>query len=314
MHTVAPWWLWLLCCVIIACVLVVDLIFFGGRRHHHITLRQSVTWTVIWVALALLFNLFFWQYLIVTHTTSANEKALEFFASYLVEKSLSLDNIFVFILIFKYFSIPFDMQRRVLLFGVIGAVLMRLLFILGGIWLLEQFDFVFYAFGLLLIYSSYKMFIFKESEQSIADNYLLKYLKRWLPLTTDIKSEYFLVRSNHHWYFTPLFVALVLIEVSDLIFAVDSIPAVFGITNDPFIAFSSNAFAVLGLRALYFVLSGIEKKFTHIQYALAFILCFIGVKMLLHNIVTIPVVFTLSLIILSLVTAAVSSPYRVKKK
>ncbi|AHE66175.1 integral membrane protein, TerC family [Legionella oakridgensis ATCC 33761 = DSM 21215] len=268
------------------------------------TLKASVVWSGVWVGLALLFNAFLWFYLMQNYALKvANEKALEFFTAYLVEETLSMDNVFVFLVIFKYFAIPINFQRRLLLFGVLGAIALRLVFISMGIWLIHRFDWVFYIFGLLLIYSAIRIFAFHDGEQSLSDNLILRGLRRIFPLTESIASQTFWVKKNKRYYLTPLFIVLIFVEISDLIFAMDSIPAVFGITNDPFIAFTSNVFAVLGLRAMYFILATMHERFLLLKYGLAFILCFIGAKMLLHHVVDISIFITLAIITLTLFTS-----------
>ncbi|WP_133128985.1 TerC/Alx family metal homeostasis membrane protein [Legionella nagasakiensis] len=301
MHSIGVWWLWLVFFIIISIVLTIDLFLFGGRKQHQVSLKSSFIWSGVWIGLSLLFNAFLWLYLAQSHTISfANKKALEFFTAYLIEKSLSMDNIFIFVMIFHYFSIPLNFQRRLLLYGVLGAITSRLLLILAGIWLINHFDWIFYLFGLLLIYSSIRIFSFQDGERSMSDNLILRGLRQVLPLTDSISDQQFWVKEKGRYYFTPLFVVLVFIEISDLMFAVDSIPAVFGVTNDPFIAFTSNAFAILGLRAMYFILANIQNQFYFLKYGLAFILCFIGMKMLLHDVVEIPVLVTLAVVMFSL--------------
>lgn len=308
MHSIGEWWLWLIFISIITFVLAIDLLIFGGKKHYQMTLNKALTWSGVWVSLCLLFNLFLWIYLLQRYSVSfAHEKALEFLACYLVEFTLSLDNLFVFLLIFQYFSIPVDYQRRILLFGVAGAIIMRFIFILAGIWLINQFEWIFYLFGFILIYSAFRMVSFGEANRSLSGNFILTTLRKKLPITAGIHGERLYIKEQGRIFFTPLFIVLIFIELSDLIFAVDSIPAVFGITNDLFIAFASNAFAVMGLRALYFVLAHVHHKFFFLKHALAMILGFIGIKMMLHNIITVPVLFTLSFIILSLAIAVFAS-------
>jgi tellurite resistance protein TerC len=314
MDSIGEWWLWLFFIFIITTVLTIDLVLFGGKKHYHMTLQKALAWSGVWVSIAISFNIFLWIYLVQNYPPSfAHQKALEFFACYLMEFSLSLDNVFVFLMIFQYFSIPLDYQRRLLLFGVLGAIIMRYIFIMTGMWLIHKFDWIFYIFGLVLIYSAFRMSTFGDDKNAISGNFILTFLSKKLPVTDSIKSEYFYIKENGRFLFTPLFIALIFIELSDLIFAVDSIPAVFGITDDLFIAFASNAFAVMGLRALYFVLAHIHNKFSLLKYALAFILCFIGIKMMLHNFIHIPIIFTLTIIVLSLSIAVIVSKKLDKK-
>lgn len=313
MHSIAQWWLWISFLILILGVLGIDLVYIGGKRRNRITLKESFYWTGIWVSLALLFNLFLWFYLKANFgILVAHEKAMEFFTAYLVEESLSMDNIFVFILIFKYYAVPLAYQRRLLLYGVVGAIVSRLIFILLGIWLLHWFDWIFYFFGFLLLYSAFKFVSIQENKQPLADNFLFRFLTKFIPLTHHIKDDSFFVREKGRLHATPLFIVLLIIEMSDLVFATDSIPAVFGITKDPFIAFSSNAFAVLGLRSMYFILANIQRRFYYLNYGLAIILCFIGIKMILHDFIQVPAVITLSFIVFVLGISIVVSKLRQK--
>lgn len=308
MQSIGTWWLWLFFIVLILIVLSIDIILLAKNKRQQISLKTSFVWVSVWIILALLFNAFLWVYLSLGDSSKiANQKALEFFTAYLVEKSLSMDNIFVFVMIFKYFSIPMKYQRRLLLFGVLGAISMRIILIVFGIWLINKFDWIFYLFGLLLIYSASKFFTLFKDEQFIANNFILRTLRRFLPITKTISGDRFLVKKNKSYFVTPLLVVLIFIEVSDLIFAIDSIPAVLGITQDPFIACSSNAFAILGLRAMYFILVHIQNKFYYLNYGLALVLGFIGIKMMLHDIIDIPVVVTLSTIVLILSSSIIAS-------
>ncbi|CAM2877396.1 TerC/Alx family metal homeostasis membrane protein [Legionella anisa] len=307
MESIGTWWLWIVFIALILIVLSID-IFLLTRSKREPTLKTSCIWVTVWVVLALLFNVFLWVYLLQGDTSNvANQKALEFFAAYLIEESLSMDNVFVFIMIFKYFSIPLKYQRRLLLFGVLGAISMRIILIVFGIWLINKFTWILYLFGILLIYSATKFLTLFKDEQFVTNNFILKTLRKFFPITKEISGDHFIVKKNNSYFVTPLLVVLIFIEVSDLIFAIDSIPAVLGITQDPFIACSSNAFAILGLRAMYFILAHIENKFRYLNYGLALILGFIGIKMLLHDLVDIPIVVTLSMIVLTLSGAIIAS-------
>ncbi|STY28347.1 drug efflux protein [Legionella wadsworthii] len=314
MLSIGTWWLWTFFIVLILIVLTIDILLLAKRKKEP-TLKESCIWVAIWVTLALLFNAFLWLYLSYTYSSHiAEQKALEFFAAYLIEESLSMDNIFVFIMIFKYFSIPLQYQRRLLLFGVLGAIFMRILLIVFGIWLIHRFHWILYLFGILLIYSATKFLTLFNDEQFVANNYVLKTLNKFFPISHKISDDHFIIKKNNRYYLTPLFVALIFIEVSDLIFAIDSIPAVLGITQDPFIACSSNAFAILGLRSMYSILAHIENKFRYLNYGLALILGFIGIKMLLHDLVDIPILITLLIIILAIsCTMIMSKLWRNKK-
>ncbi|QLZ70355.1 Putative membrane-bound redox modulator Alx [Legionella sp. PC1000] len=309
MQSIGTWWLWLFFILLIVVVLAIDIILLTRSKEEEISLKSSLVWVSVWIILALLFNAFLWVYLSQSYSVHiANQKALEFFTAYLVEESLSMDNVFVFVMIFKYFSIPMKYQRRLLLFGVLGAISMRIILIVFGIWLINKFDWIFYLFGLLLIYSAFKFFTMQQNEQSIVNNFILRALRKFFPITKTIpKDKSFIVKKNKSYFITPLFVVLIFIETSDLIFAIDSIPAIFGITKDPFIACSSNAFAILGLRAMYFILANIQNKFYYLNYGLALILGFIGIKMMVHDLIEIPVVVTLSMIVLILSGSMIAS-------
>ncbi|WP_454784481.1 TerC/Alx family metal homeostasis membrane protein [Legionella sp. WA2024007413] len=308
MHSIGTWWLWLFFIVLILIVLSIDLIFLTRKKEGPASLKLSIMWVTVWIVLALLFNTFLWVYLMQNETTHiANQKALEFFTAYLIEESLSIDNIFVFVMIFKYFSVPMKYQRRLLLFGVLGAIFMRIILIVLGIWLINKFHWIFYLFGLLLLYSASKFFTLFKDEQFIANNFILRTLRKFFPITKTISDERFIIKKNKSYFMTPLFVVLIFIEVSDLIFAIDSIPAVLGITQDPFIACSSNAFAILGLRSFYFILAHIQNKFYYLNYGLGLILGFVGIKMIVHDIIDIPVVITLAMIVLILGGSIVAS-------
>ena len=315
MQFIGTWWLWLFFIVLILIVLTIDIILLNKNKQKQISLKSSLRWVVVWILLALLFNVFLWVYLSQIHTIQiANQKALEFFTAYLVEKSLSMDNVFVFVMIFKYFAIPMKYQRRLLLFGVLGAISMRIILIVFGVWLMHKFDWIFYLFGLLLFFSAVKLFTIFKSEQFITNNFILRILRKIFPITKKISGGSFFVKKNGSYFVTPLFIVLIFIEVSDLIFAIDSIPAVLGITQDPFIACSSNAFAILGLRAMYFILANIQNKFYYLNYGLALILGFIGIKMIVHNLIDIPVVVTLSVIVLILSCSMIASKLWKNKK
>lgn len=294
MQSIGTWWLWLFFILLILIVLSIDIILLTRNKQQQISLKSSWIWLIVWIALALLFNALLWIYLSQNYTNKiANQKTLEFLTAYLIEESLSMDNIFVFIMIFKYFSIPIKYQPRLLLFGVLGAIAMRIILIVFGIWLINKFDWIFYLFGLLLIFSAVKFCTILKDERSIVNNFILRVLRKFFPITKTISNGRFILKKNKTYFVTPLFVVLIFIEMSDPIFSIDSIPAVFGITQDPFIACSSNAFAVLGLRSMYLILANIQNKFYYLNYGLSLILGFIGIKMIVHNIIDIPVLVTL---------------------
>jgi tellurite resistance protein TerC len=260
------------------------------------------------------FNFLFWIYLKEMHGTSiANIKATEFFTGYLIEKSLSLDNIFVIAMIFNYFAIPKEYQRRVLLYGVLGAIVMRLILITVGLFLISKFAWILYIFGIFLLITGIKMLIFADHKPELKENPILIWMKNHLSITHELHEEKFTVRQNKKLYFTPLFLVLILIEVTDLIFAVDSIPAIFAITHDPFIVFTSNIFAILGLRALYFLFADMNEQFHYLKYGLAFVLVLIGLKMLVHHWIQIPVILNLGVIVIILAISIIASVYHKRR-
>src|SRR3989338_7327434 len=243
-------------------MLALDMFVLGGRVAHKVSAREAVGWSAAWVALALAFNAGLWWYLDgAVGREAANEKALEFFTGYLIEKALSVDNIFVFLMIFGYFAVPAEYQRRVLLYGVLGAIVMRAVMILAGVWLVSTFHWVLYLFGAFLVVTGAKMFLFAEHKPDLEKNPVLRWMRGHLKITTGFEGERFFTVRNGVRYATPLFLVLVLVEASDVVFALDSIPAIFAVTEDPFIVFTSNIFAILGLRALYFLLADVADRF-----------------------------------------------------
>ncbi|MFN7096284.1 MAG: TerC family protein [Gammaproteobacteria bacterium] len=302
MTTVGTWWMWGGFLIFILFMIWLDLYALGGKRVHRVSLKEAASWSALWIILALFFNYLLWIYLRHTHTAAfADARALEFFTGYLLEKSLSVDNMFVFLMIFTYFNVPPEYQRRVLIYGVLGAIILRTIVILFGSLLITEFHWVLYIFGAFLVFTGIKMLVFAEKENDLSENVLLNWLKRHLPLTKDYEKEKFIVKQGIKWFFTPLFLVLILIEVSDLIFAVDSIPAIFAVTTDPFIVWTSNIFAILGLRALFFLLADMADRFHLLKYGLAIILTFIGVKMLLMDIYKIPI--AVALIVVAIILA-----------
>ncbi|MFZ1180661.1 MAG: TerC family protein [Herbaspirillum sp.] len=285
-------------------MLAFDILMLGGRHAHKVTVREALGWSIAWVMLALLFSGLLWWYL--DHSIGrefAQQKSLEFLSGYLIEKSLSVDNIFVFLVIFGYFGVPPEMQRRVLLYGVFGAIIMRALMILFGAWLIAQFSWIMYLFGAFLLVTGIKMLIFADKESDLNNNPLLKFLRRHLRISNEYDGEKFFTLRNGVRYFTPLMLVLILIEMTDLVFAVDSIPAIFAITTDPFIVFTSNMFAIMGLRALYFLLADVADRFHYLKYGLALVLMFVGGKMLLADWFHIPVMISL-LVVAGILTAS----------
>lgn len=267
-------------------MLALDLFVFGGRKAHRVHVREAAAWVAVWVSLALAFAGLLWWYLNGTHGAEvARTKTLEFLAGYLIEQSLSVDNMFVFVMIFSYFAVPPELQRRVLLYGVLGAIVMRAGMILAGVWLVQQFAWILYVFGAFLVITGVKMLIFADAEPDLDKNPLLRWLRGHLRITPEFHGERFFIRKQGILWATPMFLVLVLIEASDVVFAVDSIPAIFAITQDPFVVFTSNIFAILGLRSLYFALAALMHRFIYLKYALALVLIFIGGKIFLHGLI-----------------------------
>ena len=281
MQSVGLWWMWAGFIAFVLALLAVDMFALGGRSAHRVTVRQALGWSAAWLVSALLFDAGLWWYLdSIAGRAVANDKALEFLSGYLIEKSLSVDNIFIFLMIFNYFTVPAELQRRVLLYGVFGAMVMRAVMILLGVWLVSEFAWVLYVFGAFLVVTGVKMLLFAAHEPDLSKNPILRWLRRHLRITDDYRGESFFVMQDGVRHVTPLFLVLVLIESTDLVFAVDSIPAIFAVTTDPFIVFTSNIFAIMGLRALYFLLAEMADRFRLLRYGLAVVLIFVGGKML----------------------------------
>ncbi len=267
--------------VFVVAMLALDLFVLGGNKAHRVSVKEAGSWVVAWVTLAITFGVLLWWYLDGTAGREmANQKALEFFTGYLIEQSLSVDNMFVFVMIFTYFAVPPELQRRVLLYGVVGAIVMRAGMILAGVWLVSEFAWTLYVFGLFLVVTGIKMLIFAEHKPDLEKNPLLRWMRGHLRITSGFHGESFVVRLNGLLYATPMFLVLVMIELTDLVFAVDSIPAIFAVTTDPFIVFTSNIFAIMGLRALYFLFADLADRFHLLKYGLALVLVFVGGKML----------------------------------
>lgn len=315
LSSIGEWWMWAGFFIFALCMLAIDLFVFAGGKVHRISTKEALSWTVLWITLALLFNLLLWKYLLTTQNAMlANEKSLEFLTGYLLEISLSVDNLFVFLVIFNYFVVPLEYQRRVLLYGILGAMIMRLTMILGGIWFISQFSWILTVLGAFLIYSSVKILLLEE-EPSLDNNIVLNYLKKHLRITNNFHQEQFIVSINQVWHVTPLFLVLVFIEVGDVIFAVDSVPAIFSVTNDTFIIFTSNMFAIMGLRAFYFLISDLAERFYTIKYGVALILLFIGCKMIIAHWYSIPTVYALLMIVITLLICIIVSLFsKISKK
>lgn len=280
-------------------MLALDLFAFN-RKAHVISIEEAFRWSVFWIALAAVFN-------IIIYYWKGPESALEFTAAYLIEKSLSMDNLFVFLMLFKYFDVAPQFRHKILFWGILGAIVFRIIFIIAGIELLERFEFSIYIMGAILIWAGFKMMIQKEKPVQPDRNPFLKMLKRFIPLDSTYKGGRFLIRKGGILYATPLLVVLIVIESTDIIFAVDSIPAVLAVSKDPFIAFSSNIFALLGLRALFFVLAGMLDKFYLLKIGLSLILIFIGVKIILSYWYHLDIIWTLTVVGLVLTGSVILS-------
>jgi tellurite resistance protein TerC len=290
-------WMWAAFIGFVLVMLALDLFVLGGRKAHKVGVKEAALWSLAWFSLALVFNAGLWWYLSGTVGQDiADRKALEFLTGYLIEKSLSVDNVFVFLLIFSSFHVAAEYQRRVLVFGVLGAIVMRAAMILAGAWLVREFSWVLYLFGAFLVFSGIRMLVMAEKESDLKQNPVLKFARRHLRISEGEHGEKFSVMQNGVRYFTPLFLVLILIEASDLIFAVDSIPAIFAITTDPFIVFTSNIFAIMGLRALYFLMADVADRFHLLKYGLAMVLTFIGAKMLIMPWYHVPVAASLAIV------------------
>lgn len=297
--SIGTWWMWAGFFVFVLAMIAADLLLLGGKQAHKVSLREAGAWSIVWVVIALLFCGLLWWYLDGTAGRElANQKSLEFLTGYVIEKSLAVDNIFVWLVIFSYFAVPAEYQRRVLLYGVLGAIVMRTIMVLAGAWLISEFHWILYLFGLLLLATGIKMLIFADHETDLESNPALRWMRRHMKVTEDFHQEHFFVLRQGVRYATPLFLVLVLVEITDLIFAVDSIPAIFAITSDPFIVLTSNVFAILGLRAMYFLLKDVADRFHLLKYGLAFVMMFVGTKMLLVDIYKIPVGVSLGVVAL----------------
>ncbi|MEY4979970.1 MAG: inner membrane protein alx [Pseudomonadota bacterium] len=314
MHTVAPMWLWIAFVVFVLIALFVDFVVLKKQGAHEVSVKEALYWSVAWVAVSLVFNGLLWWALkdVTGSVTVANEKALEFLTGYLIEKSLAVDNIFVFLLIFTYFAVPPTFQKRVLIIGILGAIVLRTIMILIGAWLLEQFHWILYLFGAFLILTGIKMWQGADEEENLDDNAALKLLRRLMPVSKHYDGEKFFTVENGKRIATPLLMVITMVAITDVIFAVDSIPAIFAITKDPFIVLTSNVFAILGLRAMFFLLQAAASRFHLLNYGLAVILVFIGSKMMLIDFFKIPVAISLgvvmSILVITMVWSAKTTP------
>ncbi len=308
MQTIGNPWLWGGFIAVVIAALLIDLVLMRHGGPHKVTFKEAVYWSLGWVALALAFNAGLWYYLHETAGAAvANEVGLQFLTGYLIEKALAVDNIFVFLLIMGYFAVPETQRQRVLIIGILGAIALRTIMIFAGSVLVTQFHWLLYVFGAFLLFTGWKMWFAAGEEPSLDNNPALKFMRKHLRISHEYNGNRLVTEKNGVRWFTPMFVVLILIAVTDVIFAVDSIPAIFAITTDPFIVLTSNVFAVLGLRAMFFLLAGMADRFHLLPYGLAVILAFIGTKMLLIDIFKIPVPVSLGVVAAILVVTVILS-------
>lgn len=298
--------LWILFNIFILLMLALDLGVFQ-RKTHIISVKEALIWSAVWIILSLLFNMFI-------YFDMGEQKAIEYFTGYLIERSLSIDNIFVFVLLFSYFKVPPEYQHKVLFWGVIGALILRASLIGVGVVLIHQFSWIIYIFGGFLVFTGFRMAMQDDGHIDPEKNIVIRLYKKFFPVTTEYDNGNFFVTKKNKKYATPLFVVLIATEFTDLVFAFDSIPAIFAITSDPFIIYTSNIFAILGLRAMYFALAGIMDKFHYLKVGLSMILIFIGFKMLIVDIYKIPIGYSLGVIAIILTASVVLSLAKPKKK
>ncbi len=297
MESVGTWYWYTGFAIFVIVAVAVDLLMLESKGATKVSFREALNWSLVWIALSLIFNALLWWYLDdKLGREIANTKAAEFFTGYLIEKTLAVDNIFVFLMLFTFFGVQPKYQRRVLILGVILAIVLRAIMILIGAWLIAKFHWLLYVLGAILLITGVKMLLMAEAEPDMDKNPILRFMRRHLPITNEYHDEKFSIIKDGKRWFTPLFAVMVMIGITDVIFAVDSIPAIFAITLDPFIVLTSNVFAILGLRAMYFMLADLADRFHLLKYGLAFILVFIGIKMLLLDIYKIPVGFALSVV------------------
>lgn len=315
METIGTWWMWAAFVVFVLIMIAVDLYVLGGKVQHRVGFREAAVWSAIWVSISLLFAGLLWFYLDASAGSAiATQKTTEFLTGYLIEKALAVDNVFVWLMIFTFFGIPAEMQRRVLIYGILGAIVLRTVMILAGAILIARFHWILYVFGAFLLITGVKMLVFADADSSLEGNPLLRWIRRHLPLTDGLHGEAFsILKDGRRWY-TPLFVVFLMVAISDVIFAVDSIPAIFAITTDPFIVLTSNIFAILGLRAMYFMLAGFAERFALLKYALALVLVFIGTKMLIVDWIKIPIMTSLGVVAAIIATGMLASLWYSRKR
>ena len=308
-------WLWVGFNVFVLAMLALDLGVFH-RKSHAVSGREALIWSIVWSTLSLVFNgviYFFWDQMMPDSAYTNSEAALAFFTGYLIEKSLSVDNIFVFILIFSFFAVPAAYQHRVLFWGILGALVMRGTLIAVGAALLKEFHWIIYVFGAFLIFTGIRMALHRDEEVHPEKNPVVKFFRRFMPVTKTFEGDNFFVRRAGKLMATPLFLILLIVESTDLVFAVDSIPAIFAVTQEPFIVYTSNVFAILGLRALYFLLANVMDKFQYLKLGLSAVLTFIGIKMVIVDFYHIPVAASLTVVASILTVSILASLWKAKK-
>jgi tellurite resistance protein TerC len=309
-------WLWVGFNLFVLAMLALDLGVFH-RKAHAVSTKEALTWSIVWISLSLVFNAiiyFFWDQMVPNSSYTNGEAALAFLTGYLIEKSLSVDNIFVFILIFSFFAVPAAYQHRILFWGILGALVMRGILIAVGATLLNQFHWIIYVFGAFLIYTGIRMARHQDEELRPQDNPVVKFFRKFMPVTDDFDGDKFFVRRAGTLFATPLFLILLIVESTDLVFAVDSIPAIFAVTRDPFIVYTSNVCAILGLRALYFLLAGVMDKFQYLKLGLSVVLTFIGIKMVIVDLYHIPVGASLAVVASVLTISILASLWKTNEK
>lgn len=303
--------------VAVLIMIVIDMVALKQSGAHKVSIKEAATWSAVWVAVACAFGGWLWWYLATDPAYGeaiANQKTLEFFTGYVIEKSLAVDNIFVFLMIFAFFKVPAEYQRRVLLYGVFGAIILRTVMVFLGAALVQEFSWILYVFGAFLLFTGLKMMLpEKEEKEDLSNNGLLKFLRKHIRMTDEYHGEAFFVMKNGLRYATPMFVVLVFVELSDVVFAVDSIPAIFAVTMDPFIVLTSNIFAILGLRAMFFLLADVADRFHLLRYGLAIVLSFIGMKLLLLKVYHIPIAISLG-VVFSVIAGSVIASLMFPKK
>ncbi len=315
LQTVGEPWMLGVFFIVVLIMICVDMFMLGRKGDSKVSTKEALIWSAIWITIAMLFNLWLYIYLGSKYGEEvATQKSLEFLTGYVLEKSLAVDNLFVFVMLFAYFKVPDIYQKRVLVYGIFGALILRSIMIVVGATLVSEFHWILYIFGAFLLFSGIKMFKAGEDSGDIENNFIIKFLRRNFKITDNYHGEKFFVKIDGKTWITPLFVVLIFIEFTDLIFAVDSIPAIFAVTTDPFIVYTSNIFAILGLRALYFILVDMADRFELLKYGLAIILMFIGVKLLIMEFFKIPILLSLGFVIGVLAISIIASIKKTSKK